>query len=196
MLSLDAKKTEFYPSGVCTVPLSQVSTVAFLYSSERPVCLSLVDGQGEIIPCGSFPTTPLDWHKLELRNYTGLRLEVIQDDEQADPVGLWVQLDVRHKTGEYIDPTPVEVPVDSPREISVRERTRRTVLQTLMSLNVMPDDQQMSALEADLGFDFEADEFGDFFEDEQSNETVNTPDPKPEPQPDPEPDPEPASDDA
>lgn len=164
MITLDAQKA-FYPENARhTVPLSAVSTVAFIYSSSHPVALHLVNPDGEIVPCGVLPAATLDWHRLELRNYTGMIFEAVVQDDSEDVPSILLQLDVRHKVGEPVSDIPLTSAVKSVSQISERERTRRTVMQTLMAMQVMPDDDQLSRLEADLGFDFEEDEFGDYLE--------------------------------
>lgn len=161
MISIDATKTIYPENGQATVPLSAVSTVAFIYSADHPVKIRLVNPDGEVVPCGVLEAG-FSWHKLELRNYVGLRFE--EQLPKGQSASLMLQLDVRHKTGEKISSEALTAAVMQPQALSEAERTRRTVMRTLMTLNVMPSEDQMDALEAELGFDFEAEDFGDYLE--------------------------------
>lgn len=160
-MEIHAQKWFSPPEGRYAVPLSQVSSVTFIYSSENPVRLSVSDGDGLITPLGVLPPAVLVKYHLELREFTGLLFQVESDEDEAV---LHLHLDVRHRVGEPVSSVPMAGTVRSPMELTQRERTRRTVLQTLQTLGVMPNEDQLESLEADLGFTFEDDEFGDYLE--------------------------------
>lgn len=193
MITLDAQKFFSPPEGRHTIPLSRVSRVAFIYSSNVPVALQLVNPDGELVPCGTLPPSVLEWHKLELRNYHGLRFEAEPSKGKAERV-FCLSTEVDHRVGEPISDIPMSHAVQTPQQLSEKERTRRTVLQTLETLKVMPSEDQLSVLEAELGFDFESEEFGTYLEpdwDPVDDDVEPVVPPAPPPNPAPEPDPSP-----
>lgn len=155
MISLDGMRHE--EAHTFTFPLSQVSTAAFVYSSDHPIEVSLVDPDGEVKRIGTLPPAALDWHKVELRNYAGLRFEV--KGAEGRTAALW--MDLRHKVGEKVSQQRVAVQAALER-VSEQERTRRIVMQAIRTLQVMPSEDQLTALETQLDFSF--DEEGDFGE--------------------------------
>lgn len=181
MLKIHAKNHTPTPNGRHTVPLSQVSEITFVYSSDHHVGVSLADNDGQIVPMGTLPPASFISHRIELNGYVGLLFEERIPSKGKSTLNL--HLDVRHKVGEPLDPTPMTSAVSDPPKLSERERTRRIVMATLTTTNTMPTEAELLALEGELGFDFEED-FGEFLEDDAFDEPpITDPDPDPEPTP-------------
>lgn len=184
MMQIDAEKV-LYTSKI-SQPLSAVSTVAFVYSSEFPVAVDLVNPDGEIVRCGTLPPAIMDWHKMELRNFIAIGMSVVPPDvdgeDETSDVGFLVQLDVRHKTGERISSEKAVVPVSDHRHVNEQERVRRIVMATINNLQVTPSEDQLDALETELGFDFFGEDgLGEFGTEVLAEEPQDTPEPKPAP---------------
>lgn len=149
--------------GRLTTALSPVSVLKFTLYCSHPVLFSLVDDDGEIIPCGTHPPGIKDY-SLELKNYVAFVMEAQIPKGEKGKTDLMVQMDARHKAGEPISPIPLKTAVRSLPAISEAERTRRIVMATLRQVNVMPSEGDLIALEAELQFDLFGDDFqdGDF----------------------------------
>lgn len=151
--------------------LFAVSTVAFLYASDFPIRLHLVDSDGEVKPLGQLPPG-IDHHTLELRGYYAIGWKIEPEgDGEFDPdaeVPLFaLQVDVRHQMGELLDPTPLTKSVGKKATLTEAERTRRIVMQTLMTTKTSPTEEEMEALETELRFSFDDEEFGLYIEPDQ-----------------------------